>query len=240
MKAIAPLLGAAAIAAAGTLARAQDDIAAGQPVSFIPMTAAPGQADTLADYLTDAAEIVRETEPGTTYWFGLRDDDTLAVFDVFLDDDARQAHFAGQVAADIAANADTWIDGGWDGGVISNVNDATILSARQPVDLQSATTATHIALMAAPGQGDALAELLGAGGAIIEDTEPGTLFWVALRYDDDSFGIFDVFADEDARQVHFAGQVATLLNRQAPTLVEGGWDEGVIANVRNFDVIAMK
>lgn len=237
---ITSLLGAVAVSATAITAQAQEAITAGQVASFIPMPAAEGQADAFAAYLDEAAGIVRETEPGTSYWFGLRADDTLAIFDVFVDEDARTAHFEGQVAADINENASTWVDGGWDGGVIPNVNNATILSARRPIEMETATTATHIALEAASGQADALAELLTAGGAIVEATEPGTLFWVALQYDDENFGIFDVFADEDGRSTHFAGQVAALLNKQAATLVDGGWDDGVVANVANFDILAAK
>ncbi len=236
----ASLLGAVALAATALSAQAQDAVMIGQVASFIPMLASDGQADAFAEYLDAAAGIVRESEPGTTHWFGLRSADTLAIFDVFTDEEARQAHFEGQVAAHIAANADTWVEGGWDDGVVPNVRNATILSARQPVGMETATTATHITLRAASGQGEALADLLAAGGAIVEDTEPGTLFWVALRYDDETFGIFDVFADEDGRAAHFAGEVAALLNERAPTLVQGGWDDGVVANVANFDVLAMK
>jgi quinol monooxygenase YgiN len=235
-----PLLGAIALAATALSAHAEEPVLAGQLASFIPMQAADGQADTFAAYFESAAGIVRESEPGTTYWFGLRSGNTIGIFDVFTDEASRQAHFEGQVAADIAANAGTWVKGGWDDGVVPNVRNAIILSSRQPVGMESATTATHITLRAVPGQGQALADLLTAGGAIIEDTEPGTLFWVALQYDDETFGIFDVFAGEDGRTAHFAGQVAALLNEQAPALVEGGWKNGVVANVVNFDILAMK
>ena len=218
----------------------QDAPMSGFVASYIPMPAAQGQADAFAEYLSGAASIVRDTEPGTAHWFGLRADDTLAIFDVFVDEAARQAHFEGKVAADINANAATWVEGGWDGGVIPNVNNATVLSARDPIDLGSVTTATYIALKAKPGQEEALADLLTAGGKVIADTEPGTLFWVAIRIDEDDFAIFDAFADEAGRTAHFNGQVAALLNQNAAMLVEGGWDNGVVANVRNFDVLAVK
>ncbi|ETW10779.1 hypothetical protein ATO8_20324 [Roseivivax marinus] len=236
---IKPLLGALAASAAAISAHAQE-IAPGQPVSYIPMPAVTAQADAFTAYLPEAAGIVRNGEPETTYWFGLRDNDTVGIFDVFVNAAAQQAHFEGQVAAEINANAADWVVDGWDGGVVPNVNNGTILSARQPVDLEDVTMATHIVLRAAEGQADALADLLKSGGAIVEETEPGTLFWVAVQYDANTFGIFDAFADGDGRAAHFAGQVAALLNEQAGTLVEGGWEDGVVANVRNFDVVAIK
>lgn len=238
---VGALVAVLALSTGALSAQAEDGAMAGHVASFIPMTAAPGQTQTVADYLAGAAQIVRETEPGTVYWFGLQaPGDQLANFDVFVDEAARRAHFAGRVARDINENADSWIVGGWEAGVLANVTNATILSARRPVDLARATTATHIALRARPGQGDALAELLTAGGPIVEQTEPGTLFWVALRIDEDDFAIFDVFADEEGRTAHFAGQVAALLKQQAADLVEGGWKDGVVANVSNFDIIAMR
>ena len=234
------IIGALTLAVGTFTAQAQEAPMADHVASFIPMPAAAGQADAFAGYLADAADIVRDTEPGTVHWFGLRAGDELAIMDLFTDEAARQAHFEGQVAADINANAGTWVEGGWDDGVVPNVNNATVLSARAPVDLGAATTATYIGLQAAPGEGDALADLLTSGGAIVEETEPGTLFWVALRFDDARFAIFDAFADEAGREAHFAGQVAALLNERSAEIVEGGWEDGVVANVRNYDILAMR
>ena len=66
------------------------------------------------------------------------------------------------------------------------------------------------------------------------------MFWAALQIDESNFAIFDIFADSSGREAHFAGQVAGLLNEKAPELVSGGWDDGVLANVHNFDILAAK
>ena len=79
-----------------------------------------------------------------------------------------------------------------------------------------------------------------AAGPIVADTEPMTLFWAALQIDENNFAIFDIFADDAGREAHFAGQVAGLLNERASELVSGGWDDGVLANVHNFDILAAK
>ena len=207
--------------------------------SYIEMQAASGQTSALAEFLASAAPMVRETEPGTELWFALQAGDTLAIFDIFIDEAARDAHFSGAVAGALNDNADTLVQGGWDDGVVANINNSVVLSAKAPVDLDSATTATYIALEAAPGQAEQLAELLSAAGPIVAETEPQTLFWVALRIDETNFAIFDAFADNSGREAHFAGQVAGLLNERAADLVEGGWDEGVVANVRNYEVLAI-
>lgn len=241
-KSITHLLAGLSILHLTTPALAKDETMTHQLASYIPMTAAPKKADAFAQFLTGAAPLVKETEPGTELWFALQGapEDQLAIFDIFLNETARDAHFSGDVAGALKANASELVAGGWDDGVVANVNHAQVLSEKAPVDLYDATTATYIKITAAQGQGDTLAELLTVAGPIVAETEPKTLYWVALRLDQDNFAIFDIFADETGREAHFAGQVAGLLQEQASTLVAGGWEEGVVANVRNYKILAIK
>lgn len=234
------MLTALALITGTTTAVAGENAMTNKTASYIEMQAAQGQADAFAEFLTGAATIVRDTEPGTEMWFALRAEDMLAIFDVFTDEASRDAHFSGAVAGALKENAVTLVDGGWDAGVVAGINNSTVLSAKAPFRLQDASTATYIKIEAAPGQGDQLAALLSAAGPIVAETEPETLFWVALRIDGTNFAIFDVFADEAGREAHFAGPVAGLLKEKAPLLVAGGWDDGVAANVRNFGVLAIK
>jgi len=208
--------------------------------SYINMPAADGQTAAFAEFLTGAAPLVKETEPGTELWFALQNENTLAIFDIFVDEAARNAHFSGAVASALNENAEALVEGGWNDGVVANINNSDVLSAKAPVDLYSATTASYIALEAAPGKADELAALLIAAGPIVTETEPKTLFWVALQIDENNFAIYDIFADNSGREAHFAGKVAGLLNAQASELVKGGWDEGVVANVSNYDILAIK
>ena len=236
---------AALLAATAACASTGSDADAGpmadHTASYIEMNAAPGRTRDLAEFLAGAAPIVADTEPGTALWFALQaPQDRLAIFDVFVDEAARDAHFSGAVAAALEKNASELVDGGWEDGVLPGVFASDVLSVKAPVDLERATTATYIPMRAAPGRADELAELLAAGGAIVAETEPGTLFWAGLRIDEERFAIFDVFADEAGRQAHFAGQVAALLAERAPDIVDGGWEDGVVANVDDFDIIAIR
>ena len=106
--------------------------------------------------------------------------------------------------------------------------------------ISSATKATLVSLRAARGKAGALAELLVAGRDIVAQTEPGTLYWVALRSetDPDELAIFDLFADASGRAAHFEGKVAKALQERADELVEGGWEQGVLARVVHYDVRA--
>lgn len=234
-------IGALAIITATTPATAQDQIMLDYTASYIEMTAAENQTEAFAEFLTGAAPLVNETEPGTAFWFALQaPEKILAIFDVFVDESARDAHFSGVVAGALQSNADMLVAGGWDDGVVANIHNSSVLSAIAPVDIYSATTATYITIEAAPGQSEDLAALLTVAAAIVAETEPKTLFWVALQLDESNFAIFDIFADDSGRTDHFAGQVASLLKEQSSVLIEGGWDEGVVSNVNNFDILAIK
>ncbi|MCH2037413.1 MAG: hypothetical protein MK137_02330 [Rickettsiales bacterium] len=214
-----------------------------EKASFIRMEAATGKTDNFAQFLTGAAPLVKSTEPGTKLWFALQADQSqnqLAIFDIFIDENARDAHFAGAVAGALKQNASSLVKGGWDEGVVANIKNSSVLSTKEPVDLYTATTATYISITAAEGKEDDLAELLGAAGPIVTETEPKTLYWVALRVEQNNFAIFDIFADNSGREAHFAGAVASLLKEKSSELVRGGWDHGVVANVKNFDILAIK
>lgn len=230
-----------ALAMMTTTANAQQQAMMDYKASYIEMTAVENQTEAFAQFLSGAAPLVKETEPGTELWFALQaPENKLAIFDVFVDEEARNTHFSGAVAGALNENADTLVEAGWDNGVVANIHNSSVLSAKAPVDLYDATTATYIKLTAAPGQSKALADLLTAAGKIVTDTEPKTLFWVALQLNENNFAIFDIFAGETGRTAHFAGQVAGLLKEQSSVLVEGGWDAGVVANVNNFDILAIK
>jgi hypothetical protein len=52
----------------------------------------------------------------------------------------------------------------------------------------------------------------------VVDEETGTTAWFALRFGPDTFGIFDAFPDEQGRQAHLSGRVASGLLERAPEL----------------------
>ncbi|AIY19083.1 antibiotic biosynthesis monooxygenase [Pimelobacter simplex] len=71
---------------------------------LVRLEALPGKEQELADFLTEARSIVME-EPGTVAWFALRfGPSTFGVYDVFPDDEARDAHLAGGVGQALGPN----------------------------------------------------------------------------------------------------------------------------------------
>ncbi|MFC3688844.1 antibiotic biosynthesis monooxygenase [Aquipuribacter hungaricus] len=72
------------------------------------------------------------------------------------------------------------------------------------------TKALLVRLEALPGKESELSEFLEAARAIVMD-EAGTVSWFALRFGPSSFGVFDVFPDDEARDAHLAGGVGQAL-----------------------------
>lgn len=212
-----------------------------QQATYIKLVANEGQENNLADFLKVGAQLVRETEPNTKLWFALKENDgKFAIFDVFPDEAGRKAHFDGKVAAALKENSKNLVFGNWDAGVLNNIQNAEIISSnkyRQDRVINS-KKASYILLKALPEKGEELAQFLTKAASLVSETEPNTLFWLALKIDNNSYAIFDTFSDESARQSHFAGLVAGKLKENAGNLVEGGWENGVLKHVYNFDILA--
>lgn len=72
-------------------------------------------------------------------------------------------------------------------------------------------------LEAKPGKESDVAKFLEAGLAMARD-EKTTPIWFALRLSPTTFGVFDAFEDEAARQAHLSGPIAQALMAKAPEL----------------------
>jgi quinol monooxygenase YgiN len=74
---------------------------------YAPLEAKPNQVEALQTFLRDA-QALADQEPGTAAWFALRmGPTTFAIFDVFPDEESRQAHLNGEIAKALMAQADT-------------------------------------------------------------------------------------------------------------------------------------
>jgi quinol monooxygenase YgiN len=72
---------------------------------FVRLEARPGREEDVKRFLLDGLSLVEE-EPATAAWFGLRlGPSTFGIFDAFANEDGRQAHLAGKVAAALRARA---------------------------------------------------------------------------------------------------------------------------------------
>src|SRR5262249_1593612 len=73
---------------------------------FVRLEAKPGKEADVAAFLKGGLPVVEE-EPATIAWFGIRlGPTTFGIFDAFPDEQGRQAHLSGRVAAALMAKAD--------------------------------------------------------------------------------------------------------------------------------------
>ena len=88
-------------------------------------------------------------------------------------------------------------------------------------------------LEAKPGKGEELAAFLVQGRALAVE-ETGTVTWYAFQLRQTTYGIFDSFNDEEARQAHINGQIPIALGHVAADLLASE------PNIRPVDIIAVK
>lgn len=88
-------------------------------------------------------------------------------------------------------------------------------------------------LKAQPGKGDDLAALLQRSRELAVQ-EQGTVTWYAFRLDETTYGIFDTFESEEARQAHVNGQIPAALQEAGSELLAEAPD------IRPIDVVAFK
>jgi quinol monooxygenase YgiN len=86
-------------------------------------------------------------------------------------------------------------------------------------------------LRAQVGKGNALASFLQQGRAIAAE-EPGTVTWYAFQLDETTFGAFDSFETEEARQEHLSGRIPEALGKLGPELLAGE------PEIRPVDIVA--
>lgn len=91
----------------------------------------------------------------------------------------------------------------------------------------------YVELKAKPGKEDELGAFLASAQSLVA-AEPGTVAWFAVRFDVNTFAIFDVFNDEAGREAHLAGQVAAALMAHADELLD------TAPQIRRADVLADK
>jgi len=72
------------------------------------------------------------------------------------------------------------------------------------------------------------------GGRALVDAEPDTTAWFAIKLDDSTYGIFDVFPADDGRQAHLNGPIAAALMDKADDLLASPPD------IKPLDVLAAK
>jgi quinol monooxygenase YgiN len=88
-------------------------------------------------------------------------------------------------------------------------------------------------LRAKAGKEDELSAFLQSALPLAQ-AEPDTTAWFAIKVDDATYGIFDVFPDDTGRQAHLNGQIAAALMAKADELLSEPPD------IKPIDILAAK
>ena len=88
-------------------------------------------------------------------------------------------------------------------------------------------------LEAKPGKGDDLGDFLRSGRELAE-REEGTVTWYAFKVGDTTYGIFDTFETEAAREAHLNGEIPKTLGQVGPELLAADPD------IRTVEILAVK
>jgi quinol monooxygenase YgiN len=78
--------------------------------------------------------------------------------------------------------------------------------------------ALFVKLTAKPGKEAEVAKFL-AGALPLAQDEKGTIHWFALKFDEQTYGIFDTFNDDAGREAHLKGPIAAALMKKAGELL---------------------
>src|SRR4051812_36566164 len=81
-----------------------------------------------------------------------------------------------------------------------------------------AKLALYAHMKAKPGKAKEVEAFL-ASALPLAQKEPGTITWYAFQETDNSYGIFDTFETEEARQAHLDGPIAKALMAKASELL---------------------
>jgi quinol monooxygenase YgiN len=96
---------------------------------------------------------------------------------------------------------------------------------------------THVGLFvelkAKPGKENEVAAFL-AGAQALAAAEPLTTTWFALRFDSQTFGVFDAFESDAGRDAHLKGPIAAALMQHAAELFSRA------PEIRRVEVLADK
>lgn len=181
---------------------------------LVRLEAKPGKEEDVEAFLRSALPLV-QGEPGTIAWFAVRfGRGEYGIFDVFPDDEARDAHLAGPVAQALnERGGELFAQAPRIQKLVVFANKLLAAAPREPD-----TKGLLLTFRAKSGHEPEVEQFLRDAQPIVMD-EPRTTAWFAIHTDEGEFGIFDVFPDNGGRFAHLAGGVPRELAKHALTLL---------------------
>lgn len=90
-----------------------------------------------------------------------------------------------------------------------------------------------VKLVAKPGKEADVEAFLNSGLALVNE-EPLTATWYAVKFSENTFGVFDTFEGDEGRDAHLNGKVAAALMANAAELLLEG------PTIEKIDILAVK
>jgi quinol monooxygenase YgiN len=181
---------------------------------LVHLDARSGAEDTVEEFLASAVPLVRQ-ELSTRAWFALRfGRGEYGIFDAFPDDNGRDAHLAGAVAASLMARSgELFVKA-------PRIERIDVLASKLPVGVPPTADAKGLLLSfrAKAGHEEQVQQFLRDARSFVMD-EAGTTAWFAVRFADGDYGIIDFFPDNGARFMHLVGHVPRELAKHALQLL---------------------
>jgi quinol monooxygenase YgiN len=182
---------------------------------LVMMKAKEGKEQEVKEFLLGGLSLVN-AEPKTESWFAFQiDEQTFGIYDTFEDEEGRQAHLKGEVAKALLANAGDLLEGFDPSRDIQTVD---VQASNHKVGNQN--NGLLVIMKAKEGKTSEVEDFLQAGKSLVS-SEPATLSWYAFKINEETYAIFDTFADDAGRDAHLTGKVAAALMENAPVILEG-------------------
>lgn len=156
-----------------------------------------------------------QQETNTRAWFAIRfGKSEYGIFDVFESEEAREEHLSGSVAKILTQQINTLFS------EPPKIERVDILARKLPVVplKQPNTKAVLLTFKAKEGHQVEVERFLTNAEAMAME-EPDTTAWFALRMENNTYGIFDVFPDNGGRFKHLTGQIPRELAKHALSLL---------------------
>lgn len=182
---------------------------------LVLLTAKSGKEAEVKQFLSGALELVNE-EPQTESWYAFQiDKSTFGIFDTFSTEGGRQAHLSGKVAEALLANATELLDGF---NAETDIQAIDLLANNKKAGEE--IKGLLVIMKANVNSSLDVENFLYQGEKLVKE-EPKTVSWYAAKLSDDSYAIFDTFADVEGRNSHLNGKIAAALMENAPLILEG-------------------
>lgn len=197
---------------------------------LVLMTAKSGKEQEVSDFLSSALALVNE-EPQTESWYAFQiDEKTFGIFDTFSKEEGRQVHLSGKVAEALLANAADLLD---DFNADTDIQAIDLLANNKKTG--SENKGLLVIMKAKMNSSPDVENFLFAGEKLVKE-EPKTVSWYAAKLNEDTYAIFDTFADDEGRSSHLTGKIAAALMENAPVILEGF----EASAIQTIDILASK